>query len=56
MKTLTIEYTNGDTKSYKDVEVKTVPYDAVYFKFVCGPKTYYVNIHNINAIIIEDSH
>ena len=56
MKILTIEYANGDTKIYDDAEVKAVPYDAVYFEFVCGQKDYYVNIHNINAIIIEDSH
>lgn len=55
MKLLTIEYTNGETKSYENIVVKAVPYDAVYFKFIQGSKTYYVCTHNINAIIIEES-
>lgn len=54
MKLLTIEYTNGETKSYKNAHVKAVPYDAVYFKFECESKTYYVYISNIKAIIVEE--
>ena len=51
---LAIEYTNGERKSYGDVIIKPTPIDNKYFVFEWGPRTYYVNTDNVNAIIVKD--
>lgn len=51
---LTIEYVNGETKSYGDVVIKPTPINDKYFVFEWGPRIYYVNTNNVNAIVIMD--